>query len=239
MKQTFFIILAAALFFSSCTKEKSLELTFSNSYKGEQVELGKNYSLDDGTALTFLKSEMFISDLVLVDKDGKERPVQDVFLLKFEGKDLSYSFSDVDVENLDKIKFGIGVNKESNAKKPEDFSVDSPLREGGYYWEAWKSYIFTKTEGKVDTTGDGVAKLGYVFHTGSDEVYTTYEADISDFSLSDDKLKLHVDFDMHAQMHPNGKVRDIKSNPVIHTGNIEVLKELVQIMKNSTKVTNE
>lgn len=71
------------------------------------------------------------------------------------------------------LNLGIGVPSNLNKKKPSDFSSSNPLSEVSEYWDSWNSYIFTKTEGAVDTAKNGKADLQFSYHTGIDEMFRT------------------------------------------------------------------
>ncbi len=66
---------------------------------------------------------------------------------------------------------GIGVGSPNNAKKPVDFEKGNPLSLSDAYWDSWTSYIFTKTEGKVDKDKNGKFDYAFSYHTGTDEMF--------------------------------------------------------------------
>jgi hypothetical protein len=66
---------------------------------------------------------------------------------------------------------GIGVGATNNAKKPTDFEKGKPLALSDDYWDSWTSYIFTKTEGKVDKDKNGKFDHAFSYHTGTDEMF--------------------------------------------------------------------
>lgn len=84
------------------------------------------------------------------------------------------------------LNIGIGVPKSLNKKEPSDFSSKSPLSETGEYWKSWNSYIFTKTEGVMDTTNTGKGDLPFSYHTGIDEMFRTISLPTS-FTISENQ----------------------------------------------------
>lgn len=66
---------------------------------------------------------------------------------------------------------GIGVGSPNNVKKPVDFEKGNPLASTDAYWDSWTSYIFTKTEGKVDKDKNGKFDYAFSYHTGTDEMF--------------------------------------------------------------------
>ncbi len=69
------------------------------------------------------------------------------------------------------LDLGVGVPSGLNKKKPTDFKSNNPLSESGEYWDSWDSYIFTKTEGVMDTTTTAKPDLSFSYHTGTDEMF--------------------------------------------------------------------
>lgn len=87
-----------------------------------------------------------------------------------EGLTTSFVMKKGDYTTLD---IGIGVPKALNAKTPSDFANNNPLSEVSEYWSAWDSYIFTKTEGALDTAKINRFDLQYSYHTGTNDMFRT------------------------------------------------------------------
>jgi hypothetical protein len=69
------------------------------------------------------------------------------------------------------LDLGVGVPNATNQKKPSDFKSSNPLSDLGEYWDAWNSYIFTKTEGQVDTSNIVQNSFKFSYHTGTNEMF--------------------------------------------------------------------
>ena len=113
---------------------------------------------------------------------------------------------------------------------PSDFSSSSPLSKTGYYWDAWQSYIFSKTEGRLDTVGNGLPELGFALHVGSDALYRVLQAPIP-LTIEDGK-SLNVDVIVDYRLLLQGI--DIKSNPQNHSpSDVTNITALVNNMANA------
>jgi hypothetical protein len=93
---------------------------------------------------------------------------------------------DIATGTYNSLDLGIGVPSASNKMKPADFKSSNPLSETGEYWEAWKSYIFTRTEGSVDTSSVASNSFKFSYHTGTDEMFRTVNLAKS-FTIEDAK----------------------------------------------------
>ncbi len=89
-----------------------------------------------------------------------------------------------------------------------------------------------KTEGRLDTLGNGALDLGFALHTGSDPLYRILQGPIP-ISIEDGKntsIEILVDYEKLLQGI------DIKSNPQNHNPNDTV--QLLKIVNNlATSVT--
>ena len=70
------------------------------------------------------------------------------------------------------INFGIGIPKTLNTKSPKDFSFPDGMADSGNFWDGWKSYIFSKIDGKIDKDGDNIFETTFSLHTGDDSMFT-------------------------------------------------------------------
>ncbi len=166
--------------FPSCDKHTettpvNFTLTFKTNYKGQTFLLGKDYTYNDSLNLRFAYLSLFATNIRLIKEDNSEVLLSDAKKIIFNNKTeadaskgVSFTFSNVPADHYKAISFNIGVSKDLNAKIPGNFSADNPLSGEDDYWVAWKSYIFTKTEGFLFKTGATEPESAFVYHTGSD-----------------------------------------------------------------------
>lgn len=192
MKKIFWFTLFTSflLFQNSCRPDPTLEetsdveLIFKGKYADEVLMINNDYDYD-GNPIRFDQFNFYISNVVLV-KDIVGNPEEtELFEINF----VDLSFKPVDVEDATKgvvitapnipvgeysgIKINIGVAPDLNITSWEDYGSGHPLRKAGHYWSAGNSFIFSKTEAKIDIDSDGTFSHKLAYHTGSDEAYRT------------------------------------------------------------------
>ena len=96
------------------------------------------------------------------------------------------------------IKINLGVASDFNMTSWEDYGTGHPLRKPGHYWSAWNSFIFSKTEAKIDVDSDGSFSHKLAYHTGSDDAYRT-KFFAKDITLEEDETS-KVSFVVDARM---------------------------------------
>ena len=221
-KNILFLLLSlSALFVGSCKEddqEGTVSIHFKAVYDGQPLQTFTTLPFENGQQLQFTHLSMYISDLQFAKSSGQEN-LKDIELV-----DLSYdnataasagytmTIQNVPAESYTGISFGVGVPADLNAMKPADFASNHPLSKTAYYWEAWQSYIFSKTEGRLDTLSNGNLDLGFAIHVGSDPLYSILQAAIP-IEVEDGQetsLEIVVDYKILLQGI------DIKSNPQNH-----------------------
>jgi hypothetical protein len=93
---------------------------------------------------------------------------------------------DLNSGTYNNLNLTIGVPTGLNKKIPSDFKSTNPLSEEGQYWDSWNSYIFTKTEGKIDTSSIASDAFNFSYHTGTDEMFRTVSLP-KNFTIDKDK----------------------------------------------------
>jgi hypothetical protein len=153
-------------------KEGTLTLHFKAVYDGQPLQTFHTYAYDPVQQIQFNLLSMYISDFTLYNSSSQKN-LRDIELIDIGFDDLQKAadgytvvIDNVPAASYDGVLFGIGVPQDQNAKKPADFPSSSPLSKTGFYWEAWDSFIFMKTEGRLDTVGSGNFDVGFAMHTG-------------------------------------------------------------------------
>jgi hypothetical protein len=181
---TFLFLLISAFLLGSCHKDDkgSLTLRFIARVDADPLVMFEPHSFIDEYDLQFTHLSMLISDLQLSD-NGDPEFLSDIELVDMSFEDVAAAsqgfevhFDDIPAATYDEISFGIGVPPDVNSKTPADFPSSSPLSKTGYYWIPWSSYIFMKTEGRIDTALPGDFETAFAYHTGSDHLYRILES---------------------------------------------------------------
>ena len=200
-------------------KEGTLTLHFKAVYDGQPLQTFVTYPFDSPQQIQFTHLSMYVSDITLY-AGNSERNLRDIALVDLSFNSLQAADSgftlvleNVPASSYDGILFGIGVPVDENAKKPADFPSSSPLSLTGYYWLGWDSYIFMKTEGRLDTLGNSDFSTGYALHSGSDQLFRTMDGPVPIVIEDGKNTDLTILFNYNELL--DGV--DIKSNPQNHT----------------------
>jgi hypothetical protein len=245
-----FLLGVLLAFFSSCDKEepqteKNFTLTFKATYDGAALEKYKNYPYGDRT-VQMNKFNTFLSDLVLVKKDGAEQRLSDIEWVDFT-PDLATDNKAVEVKfqytvpagDYTALKLGYGVRSDLNAKKPSDYAPTHPLYRENEYWSGWQSYIFTKVQGLYDLDGAGEPESTLTYHCGSDAVYRTATF-TTDVPVTGNSGALTVDFDLKKLFTFNGVLLDLTDatnrNTSHSANNITLGTKVMDNFANATSV---
>ncbi|HFB99456.1 MAG TPA: hypothetical protein ENJ53_01495 [Phaeodactylibacter sp.] len=216
-----------------------VELSFKGKYGAETFLINKEYDFN-GQPIRFDQFNFYIGDVVLV-KEIVGNP-EETELVDIDFVDLS--FKPVDVADAEKgfivkahnvpvgeysgIKIGLGVPSELNKTKPGEYGSGHPLRNVAYYWTAWQSFIFSKTEAKIDVNNDGsfIHKLSY--HTGSDEAYRT-RFFAKDITLKEGATS-KITFEMDVQQSFDG-IDVMVDSGTQNQGDLEIINKVMDNMQ--------
>lgn len=182
-----------------------------------------------GNRIRVDKFMSYLAQMSLVRADGSEVLLKDFMLADFE-RDLDLDF-EVPVGNYVGLKMGLGVPEAYNKNvDPAQYPSSHPLSVAGsqgmfWYWST--GYIFTKFEGKIDTTGTPDAELldAFLFHIGDDPYYRV--VNFSDLNIQVNTstaaaLQLNIFVDQ-ILVPASGTSIDLATNAVTHTSEQDVL----------------
>lgn len=241
MKQLAFtisILVMFSLVFTGCkeNKEGGLRITFKGSYGSEPLVMLDVHDYADGQRIQFSRVEFFASDIRLIDGAGNDYPLSDVELIDLSANSTAaaetgvvLTFNNIPAGEYADLAFGYGLASDINATKPVDYPSSSPLSSTGRYWTPWTSYIFSKTEGNLDTIVDGTDNLsmGFAYHTGSNNLYRVVQLD-QPITIQDDGTRAIVlNLDYEKLLGVPAEPLDIKAKPQNHSpldiGHIQVI----------------
>jgi len=235
MKNILIFTFLTLVVLQSCNKSEigNVDLVFEANFGTEILELGKDYELLDGRKFEINKTDFFLSDVRLVSNDGREKELFEFIQVDFSDSPggVKFSVADIDAINYESIQFNLGLNEDLNKTRPEDYEADSPLNNSGYYWEGWSSYIFSKTEGKVEDE-DGNITEGYIFHTGTDDLLKEVSLVLDRTLISGEDNEIRIGFDHAPLFQKNGEVIELGFNHDPST----TLNEFITRMSNSFSI---
>jgi hypothetical protein len=212
---------------SGCKKddEGTVKITFNGVYGSDPLVMMENHDYANGQKLFLSKAEFFVSDLSLIDDSGSEQKLSDIELVDLSmtsqadaTQGITFTFRDIPAKTYDDMRIGIGVPGDINATTPSSHSSSSPLSNTGRYWVPWTSYIFSKTEGKLDTLVDANINpdLGFAYHTGTDNLYAALSLSNSVPVPNDGEVEIIFILDYAKLLGLPGNPLDIKAKPQNH-----------------------
>ena len=248
-KYYLFFVAAFSLLAISCKqktntnleKTTNIDLIFKASYGNTPLILNKKYNYTENLFLQFSKFNFYISNMALLTSTctGAQVELTEVEVVDFNASNIdslsalngfTLELKNIPVGDYAGIRFGIGVPPDLNRDTPDKYSASHPLGQSSEYNTAWKSYIFSKIEGGMDTNQDGAYDLDIAYHTGSNENYKEVCL-FGDISLINDELgEVNLNVDLKKLFITDEKTFDIVNTP--NTESEEGLQTANTIMNN-------
>jgi hypothetical protein len=189
-KRVLYMVLLAGVLVSaySCKKDEpyiddtpapvnqgNLKLRFHAHYNGTPFVLFNDYYTLENyrirpELLRFLATEFWTKN-----EAGDSLYLYEAFKYNLETGQTSFTIP-MAPGNYDGIGLSIGVNEQKNHDDPSQYPADHALSyatASDMFWTWSTGYIFSKYEGKADTSGNGTGPLDlfYIFHSGHDTLY--------------------------------------------------------------------
>lgn len=208
-----------------------ITLNFNLLAKDQTLVYDKFYTDYNQRGMAIETFRFYISDITLVDKDGKSHVLSEVELVDFNPADTlwknNFTYNIPQLTQYKQLKFGIGVKPELNLSNPADFEVSHPLSiYPGMYWTWATKYIFAKVEGKIDLNNDNAADQAFFYHIGLDKYFKNVEPlsiNLTPELNINDTLNLKLDA-MYMFYHPADTI-DYQVDGQTHTDDNEVLAD--------------
>lgn len=160
-----------------------VDVTFKLQYDDRPLVLFTPYDYPGGYTINFTRYSTYLSDIQL--DEASTVPTQVVWApISDNNVDEASAAAGYTVRltappgDYRDISFALGISPELNAMEPADFPSGHPLAAPGEYWLSWRSYVFTKIEGNVDTDGDGSVDQSFALHLGGDNAYSRIGSDM-------------------------------------------------------------
>ncbi|MBK8700586.1 MAG: hypothetical protein IPN29_14070 [Saprospiraceae bacterium] len=246
----FIALILTTLMLASCGDDPvvqdngKLNLNFKLKYGDQTLVMFDNYTYPDGKKLYFSRFSFFLSEIQLKGSAGYTQ-IHDISYHNLTNSHTGaanaalgykYNMDGIKPGTYSAIKFSLGVPKASNDKTPADYDNNHILSNQAEYWGAWKSFIFTRTEGQIDLDGDGVTETGFGLHTGANEAFRTIELPASLTITENGTATLTIEIDLKKEFGTN-PVYDIESNPQIHSmSQAPQVKELIDNLITGFKI---
>ena len=223
----FLSLFIACLFCSGCKKddEGSLQLRFIASYGEEALIMDKQYDFEDGMKIKITKSDLYISELAILQGSNSNDLSEISFIDISEShldeilaqKGFTMIFNNLTEGDYSGLQMGVGVSEAMNATVPADYQSSHPLSKTSHYWSPWTSFIFNKLEGRLDTLGNGIFDHNFVYHSGTDTLYQFIEIE-QGFTISGGSTtEIIFTIDHRNILMNDGSFLDIKGKPISHS----------------------
>lgn len=156
----------------------TVEIRFVPTMNGASFQPNVNFIGPNNLKINFEIFKFYLSDLQLINASGAQ------LLSEIELVDLSHSDKSISFEtapgNFQELKFFLGVKKSLNGTDNPNFDeasfpIDHPLSiYNNMYWSWATGYIFSKIEGKIDTSQaqNQIPTYTWFYHSGLDTCYT-------------------------------------------------------------------
>ncbi len=174
-----FAVIASALFVVGCKKDDlsgtgSVEIEISNLAGDAPLDFGTYYKNENGDSVRFSQFNYFLSNFVLIKKDGSEHVMPKdscYFLVKHDNTaSKTLQLNNVPAGDYKGVRFMIGIDSSKSVSEIGQRTgvLDPTGAAAGMYWSWNSGYIFVKIEGTSPqaplNTGTGERTLEY--HTG-------------------------------------------------------------------------
>ncbi len=222
MRKIIALVGVMALLASCGDDNGSLDIVFKATYDNNPLVLFDDLDYGDNK-IRITQSDFYISDITLTDEDGSAILLKDIDFVDFTNTNtdlgsaesgIRFSYSDIPEGTYD-MRFSVGVPQDLNSQKPEDFSSSHVLNKQGYFWDAWDSFIFQKIQGKYDVDQSGNFDLGFIFHTGTDNLYRTLLLP-QPIVITSDPTEVVLTLDHKNLFLDGNQLFDIEANPANH-----------------------
>ena len=231
---------------SACNKPDSdstgsLKFSFTSHFGGEPFQALQTYSYLGNQSIKFSKFDFYITGIQLIS--GVEATDIDqhalIDLTSSGQSDPSITVIQVKTGEYNAIKLMIGVIPSLNKKLPKDFNSNDALASTSHYWDAWNSFIFSKLEGVLDTTGNKNYDLGFAVHTGTDQCLQSLTILKSFSILENNEMIINLDVDIKSVFTASGNFFDLARSPLNHNPtNIQILKSFSERLAHSIQLKN-
>lgn len=177
MKKIILIITSFLLLLSSSYAQNNVQLNIHHKL-GESdfaINVGAKNNIDHD--FNFKRVEYYISEIFIIHDGGMESPMKGEILLVDATESLQKDFGTYDINEVEKIRFHIGVVADLNHLDPSTYSADHPLAPQfpSMHWGWASGYRFIALEGKGSSNFNQI----FEFHALGDVNYFQTEIDVN------------------------------------------------------------
>jgi hypothetical protein len=170
MKRTLTTLIFAALASVASAQNPNVTLHL-NHLLGETPFALNQASTHDGQPFSVKRLEYYLAEIAIVHDGGQVTTLPDTWFLVDASKDVVLSLGEMAVENIEGIRFGVGVEADANHLDPASYPAGHPLayQVPSMHWGWVSGYRFVAMEGFA---GESLTTLWEV-HALGDANYRT------------------------------------------------------------------
>ena len=164
-----------------------------------------------GSTYDFTRLEYYVAEISLVHDGGQETPVTDLYLLVDASEETSVELGDFPIDQLEAIRFHVGVDEASNHNDPTLYHSSHPLAPQwpSMHWGWAFGYRFAALEGN---SGSNLAQIWQI-HALENENYFQTEVALN-LAAADNAIAIDLDADYTRALENI----DLDSGPIVHGG---------------------
>ena len=249
------ICFSALIFIPSCDEDdevlvcsscpvpsvSSLNITFIPTWNNVPVTNGDEYEDQFGNRLLQFNFKTFVSNII-ISSQGSETELSEIEILEVGDGAIELSYSVANDMSFDELKFHTGVPPEYNVDyDPSTWPNSHPLSvqgAAGMHWGWNTGYIFTKFDGKADTTemAEPTYLYPFAFHTGDDAFYIEHVFDLDIATQTESEAEINVIIHMEKFLDGIHSI-DIREDGETHTGgDFELAQQFIDNFNSSLEL---
>lgn len=185
--------LIVVLLSMNLSAENKVMLSFNHLLNGEPFEIEKVTRTNMDFPFNISRLEYYISEIEIMHDGGKKTVVENFWILLNVKNSNSFELGKFDINNVEGIKFSIGVDSAHNHLDPSQYSMEHPLapKSPSMHWGWASGYRFVCLEGKA---GQLHPDMEFELHALGDDYYYTVNLE-SGAEITNDGLNIIVNAD--------------------------------------------
>ena len=175
------------------TAQQDVVLKINQKAGDANLESSTGYTVDAGYDLNFTRLQYYICDITIIHDGGQETKASDVYILVNALEDDTYNIGNYDIEEVEGLRFFIGVDPKANHSDPTLWPMGHPLalQNPTMHWGWAAGYRFAAIEGKAGNR----LTFTYQVHALGDQHYGEVALDVAGKNNgSEIEIELNADY---------------------------------------------
>jgi hypothetical protein len=239
-------MLLAMLVFSACKPDPNppvitadpatVNLQFDLKWGTSSFDLNQYYPGPDGRRYMIETLQYYVSDVCLIKPNDSATLVKKVALVDMYQPATSTLLSgEVPAGSYDRISFNLGLDSALNHSDPSSYAINHPMSTAnGMFWSWSTQYIFSKVEGRADTTG-GHVENAFLWHSGLDSLMQSLEFGNLNLTLAEGQTStITLTLDVEKIIFGATDTLDVAVDVLTHTlDNVALARRVIRNLKGS------